>query len=70
MFWPWRPSKSLSNKFKSVSDKSISNKFLSEKSKGNPRQILDALIRTNEALYLRWNEHRFRAYFGTLMTQL
>ena len=37
---------SVSNKSKSVSDKSLSNKPIPEKSKANPWQIQDALIRT------------------------
>lgn len=35
----------VSNKPKSVSDKSISNKFISGKSKGNPTQTQNTLIK-------------------------
>ena len=37
---------SLSNIFKSVSDKSLSNKPISDKSKKNPRKIQEALLTT------------------------
>lgn len=41
-----RESISLSDERKSVSEKSIFNKSIPDKSKANPKQILDALIRT------------------------
>ena len=41
-----RESISLSEECKSVSEKSIFNKSIPEKSKANPKQILDTLIRT------------------------
>ena len=39
---------SVSNKYKSISDKSLSNKPISNKYKANPRKSQDALIRTQE----------------------
>ena len=42
---------SVSNKSKSVSDKFLTNKPISDKSKANPRQIQDTLIRTPQFWY-------------------
>ena len=42
----WKKSVSVSKKYKLLYDKSLSEKPVSDKSMTNPRQIQDALIRT------------------------